>query len=79
MLVKLIGKEHISGISKKTNKPFEANIAHILRPDKKVDGMIGDRVMLNVTDYPLDTLVLNANYNLEYNARGFVDSFVLSK
>lgn len=72
MLVTVTARQHISGISKRTGKPFDNNIAHILRPDKDAEGRVGDTVWLNIDKYPLDKILLNTDYNLEYDSKGYV-------
>lgn len=75
MKVQLIGKQHSEGVSRKTGKPYNFNIAHVVRSDKDVDGMVGDRVYLDPNQYPLDSLVVGSTYDLDYNNRGFVADF----
>lgn len=79
MKVKLIGKQHISGVSKKSGKPFDNNVAYIIKPDREVQGYVGDSVWLNPVEYPLENLVLDATYDLEYNNRGYVEVFEIAE
>lgn len=79
MIVKLVGKTHLEGVSKRTGKPFSNTVAYINGKENGVSGYKAFDIWLDPVQYPVESLVENADYNLEYNNRGFVASFTLVK
>jgi hypothetical protein len=54
MKVNVIGKNHISGTSKKTGKPFDLNVVHITCKKNGVDGLAAENIMLDPKTYPIE-------------------------
>lgn len=75
MVVKVIGKQHMEGTSKKSGNEYNINIVHCIGRDPQVNGFAAMNVTLNAKDYPLDTILLDKEYNLDYGPRGFVVGF----
>jgi len=75
MKVTVIGKDHISGTSKKTGKPYDLNVVHITSKRNGVDGLAADQIMLDPKTYPLEGIQLGKAYNLDRDGRGFVCGF----
>jgi hypothetical protein len=75
MKVNLVGKQHIQGVSKKTGNPYDNTIVHVTYPESGIDGNAVDRVFLDAKVFPVESLVVGATYDLEYNRRGFVAGF----
>lgn len=76
--VNLVGKEYVSGTSRKTGKPFEMWVAYIEYPDRHVEGVKCENIVLNAS-IPSADLVVGATYELSYNKRGYVDNFSICK
>lgn len=77
MKVLLKGKQHIEGTSRKTGKPFSNTVVYIEYPDMQVEGVRSETLWLDPVMYPLNSLIVNEEYNLEYNNRGYVAGFTL--
>ena len=75
MKVTVIGKEHASGTSKKTGKPFDANVAHVTHKKNGVEGAAVDSVWLDPIAYPLASIQIGKTYDLDRDGRGFVVGF----
>lgn len=77
MKVNVIGKEYVSGTSKKNGKPFEANVVHVSFKKMSVDGAAVDSIWLNPNEYPLSGIQVGKTYNVDRDSRGFLLSFDL--
>lgn len=75
MRVKVYGKRHMEGVSKKSGMPYNLNQVHYLGKDRMVEGYASQTCMLNADDYPYESIALNADYNLDFDNRGFVVDF----
>ena len=75
MKVMVIGKEYVSGTSKKTGKPFEANLAHVSYKKMGVEGQAVEAIFLDPNTYPLNTIQVGKTYNVDRDGRGFLVSF----
>lgn len=78
MKVVVLGKEHVSGTSKKNGKSFEANVVHVAYKKIGVDGQSVDSIWLNPNDYPLTGIQVGKSYNVDRDSRGFLLSFDLA-
>lgn len=77
MIVTLLGKEHVSGISRKTGKEFDSNVVHVAFKKKGLEGSATEIIWLNPEHYPINSLQLGKNYNLDRDKRGYVCGFDL--
>lgn len=55
MIVEIIGKQHREGVSQKTGKEYNFNVAHYIGPDRGVIGAKGLEVILEPDLYPLES------------------------
>ena len=78
MIVKVIGKEYVAGTSRKTQKPFEANVVHVADKKMGVDGNAVDSIWLDPNTYPLSGIQVGKEYNVDRDARGFLLNFELA-
>lgn len=78
MKVVVIGKEYVSGTSRKNGKPFEANVAHVSFKKMGVEGQSVDSIWLNPNDYPLSSIQVGKTYEVDRDSRGFLLSFDLA-
>ena len=65
MKVVVIGKEYVSGTSRKNGKPFEANVVHVAFKKMGVEGQSVDSIWLNPNDYPLNGIQIGKTYEAE--------------
>ena len=56
MIVEIIGKQHREGVSQKTGKEYNFNVAHYIGPDRGVIGAKGLEVILEPDLYPLESI-----------------------
>jgi len=75
MKVTVIGKEFVSGTSKKTQKDFASNVVYISHKKNGVDGLAVDSVWLDPKTYPLTDIAVGKVYDLDRDSRGFVCGF----
>lgn len=77
MVVKVIGKQHMQGTSKKSGNDYNINIIHCIGKDPAVTGFSAMNVTLNGVEYPFDSIFIDREYNLEYGPRGYIVGFSL--
>ena len=75
MVIKVIGKAHLQGVSRRTNQPYNFNQVHFNGPAQGVEGVAAQVQALDPAIFPYDKIQLGGEYNIEYNARGYVVSF----
>lgn len=75
MKIKVLGKAHLEGVSKKTGSPYNFNQIHYLGKAPGVEGQAALTASLDSTNYPFSSIVVGQEYNLEYNGRGYVVDF----
>ena len=75
MKVTVVGKEHVSGKSRKTGNPFDANIAHVTHKKNGCEGLTVDSIWLDTAAYPLRGIEVGAEYNVDRDSRGFIVDF----
>lgn len=78
MKVTVVGKEYVSGTSKRTGKAFEANVAYVTHKKNGVNGVAVDSVWLDCEAYPLGSIQVGKEYNVDRDQRGFLLSFDLA-
>ena len=74
MTVKIIGKSHRKGVSKKGND-YDFNVVYFVGPDRGVTGMKGLEAILDPVSYPLDSIHVGSDYELEWGPGGSLVSF----
>ena len=77
MKVTVVGKEYVSGVSKKTGKEFSANVAHVTHKKMGVEGCVVDSIWLDPDQYPLSGIAVGKTYNVDRDSRGFLVDFTL--
>lgn len=75
MKVTVIGKEFVSGTSKKTQKDFASNVVHVSHKKNGVEGLAVDSVWLDPQSYPLNEITVGKVYDIDRDSRGFVCGF----
>lgn len=71
MKIKVIGKQHMEGTSKKTGQPYNFNAIHYNAPSRGVEGLAAKTVNLDSALYPFADVILGAEYNLDFDERGY--------
>lgn len=77
MKVTVVGKEYVSGTSKRTGKAFASNVAYVTHKKNGINGVAVDSVWLDPDQYPLDTIQVGKVYDVDRDNRGFLLSFDL--
>ena len=75
MKVKLTGKTHREGTSSKTGRNYNINIIHYLTTIRGVEGQAAQTATLDAIEYPYDTVVVGAEYAIDYDAGGHLIDF----
>ena len=75
MKIKIYGKAHLEGTSKRTGKTYNFNQVHYLSPARGVEGLAAQTLALDPAMYPLDRIILNTDYNVEFDNRGYPVEF----
>lgn len=75
MKIRVIGKQHLQGVSKKTNKPYDFIQVHYTGRENGVEGLAAKTLMLEPKTYPIESITLGIDYNAEFNDRGYLAYF----
>lgn len=75
MKIKVLGKAHMEGVSKKTGNPYNFNQIHYLGKARGVEGQAALTATLDAVAFPIGSIVVGADYNLEFDNRGGVVDF----
>lgn len=72
MKIKVVGKSHMEGTSKKTGKPYNFNAVFFLGHDRFTEGMKGMSVNLDPALFPYESIRIDQQYDVEFGLRGEV-------
>lgn len=75
MKIKVIGKAHLEGKSKRTGNEYNFNQVHYTGPDRGVEGIAALTLSLDPALIPYADIKLNTEYDVEFNNRGYVVGF----
>lgn len=75
MRIKVIGKAHLKGTSKKTGNPYDFIQVHYNAPAKSVFGEGAMTLSLDPQMVPYDGILVPHDYTVEFDQRGFPVSF----
>lgn len=75
MKIKVLGKAHLEGVSKKTGNAYNFNQIHYLGKARGVEGQAALTATLDAVAYPIGSIVVGSEYNLEFDGRGGVIEF----
>lgn len=67
MKIKIEGKAHLKGISKRTNLPYDFIQVHYLGVDRQVIGKAAKTLNLDVQSHNYDGIAVGAEYNVEFD------------
>ena len=75
MKIKVYGKAHLEGTSKKTGNVYNFNQVHYLGPARGVEGLAALTISLDPAVHPIDSIRVNEDYIVEFDNRGYVVTF----
>ena len=79
MKIMVYGKAHLEGVAKKTGNPYNFNQVHYLGKARGVIGQAALTLALDPFDYPIDSIDVGKEYNVEFDNRGYVVEFSPAK
>ena len=77
MKIKVLGKAHLEGVSKKTGNAYNFNQVHYLGKARGVEGEAAKTLNLDASEYPLYSIGVGSTYEVEFDERGYVIGFDL--
>lgn len=77
MKIKVLGKGNFCGTSKKTGKDYNFNQIHYLGKARGIEGQAAKTLTLSPDDYPIHTIQIGKDYNVEFDENGYVVEFEL--
>lgn len=76
MRIKVYGKAHLEGVAKKTGNPYNFNQVHYLGKARGVEGLAAQTLALDPKDYPLGSIEVGREYDVEFDNRGYLVSMI---
>lgn len=71
MKIKVIGKAHLKGTSRRTGNPYDFIQVHYNSPAQGVEGIAALTVNLNPSQVNYDSIAVSGEYNVEFDQRGY--------
>ncbi len=75
MKIKVIGKVHREGTSKKTGNPYSFNQVFYNGHDRGVEGLASLSLNLDPGMYKYEDIVVGGEYDVEFGPRGLIAGF----
>lgn len=75
MIIKVIGKQHRAGTSKKTGKPYDFSEVYFLGESRFVEGQYGMSCIVDPLYVPFSQIVVGAEYVAEFGPGGNLIDF----
>lgn len=79
MVVKVYGKQHCQGVSKKSGKNYDFYNLHLLVKDRNVDGLACCVKMVDPSVISFDNILVNQQYDLQTDFNGNIVSISPAK
>ena len=76
MIIKVIGKAHLKGTSKKTGNPYDFIQVHYNGRARGVEGQAALTLSLDPVDFPFADVIVGGDYNVEFDNRGYIVEFL---
>ena len=76
MKIKVIGKAHLKGTSKKTGNDYDFIQVHYNGKARGVEGLAALTINLDPKDYPFADVVVGGEYSVEFDQRGYIVDFL---
>lgn len=77
MRIKVIGKAHLEGTSKKSGRDYNFNQVHYNGAARGVEGLAALTLSLDPGQVPYADIKVGEDYNVEFDNRGYPVSFEL--
>lgn len=71
MRIKVVGKAHLKGTSKKTGSAYDFLQVHYNGRAHGVEGLAALTLSLQPDDYPFSNIVVGHEYDVEFDNRGY--------
>ena len=78
MKATVIGKEFVSGYSKKTGRDFASNVVYVTHKKNGIEGQAVDSIWLDPDSYPIKDIQLGKLYDIDRDSRGFIVDFIIA-
>ena len=75
MKIKVIGKAHREGTSKKTGNSYNFYQVHYNGPDRGVEGLAALTLTLDPSLIPYADIKVGGEYEVDFGPRGYIASF----
>ena len=75
MRIKVIGKAHLKGTSKRTGNPYDFIQIHYNGAAFGVEGVAACTLSLDPQQYSYDCITIGGEYNVEFGPRGYLVEF----
>ena len=75
MKIKVIGKAHLRGVSKKSGNAYDFIQVHYNGKSRGVEGQAALTLSLDPADHPMDSVIVGGDYNVEFDNRGYIQEF----
>lgn len=81
MKIKVIGKEHMEGVSKKSGNSYNFIVVYFISDCQEGRGVgkKGDSLMLDPTFFNFHSIAINQEYEVTYGRYGKVEGFLPAK
>lgn len=75
MKIKVIGKAHLEGTSKRTGNSYNFHQIHYNAPARGVEGVAAKTLSLEPSQVSYASIQVGGEYQVEFDERGYVVSF----
>lgn len=75
MKIRVVGKAHVRGTSKKTGNPYDFIELHYTGSARNVVGLGAMTVNIDTSMFPFDAITVPGDYNIEFDRRGYPVEF----
>ena len=79
MVIKVIGKSHMEGTSKRTGNQYNFNTVYFNAKARGVDGLAAKSTNIDGSFIRYEDIQVGGSYNLEFDERGYVMAFEPAK
>ncbi len=76
MKIKVIGKAHLRGVSKKSGKAYDFIQVHYNGKARGVEGQAALTLSLDPQDHPMDSVIVGGDYNVEFDNTNMDELFM---
>ncbi len=73
--IKVIGKQHMEGTSRRTGQAYNFNSIHYNAPARGVEGVAAKVVNIDPTIFPFAQIAIGSEYEVDFDERGYCVDF----